>query len=271
MERTPETLTIEALAERAGTTVRTVRYYITQGLLTGPDARGRAAHYTVGHLDRLRLIRYLVGQHLPLREIRAFLTRLSPREQSDLLADMLDEPTAIAPLALPASMHDVPTASASRAHPLRLLDEPMASAPLEQPPSMLTRLDDLHDTGFAIETAFAKMPPVEIGESVPSQSVVERLLRRAQLHRDLMSIEDSLEDGARSSPDFATPLLELQESASLLVSPLTQEPDLPRAWRRYEIAPGLELHVRDDVAASQRALIEAILACGQTSRQENGG
>ncbi len=254
MERTSETLTIEALAERAGTTVRTVRYYITQGLLTGPDARGRAAHYTVGHLDRLRIIRYLVGQHLPLREIRAFLTRLSPREQSDLLADMLDVPTASAPLK----------------HSVRMPVEPMASTPLTQPVDTPPMLDDLRDAGNLTECACADTSPEETGQSVLSQSVVESLLRRAQLHRDLAPTKDYLEDAAWPLSHAAPPLPALQESASLLVSPRTQEPDLPRAWRRYEIAPGLELHVRDDVAASQRALIEAILACGQTSRQENG-
>ncbi len=239
MEHTSETLTIEALAERAGTTVRTVRYYITQGLLTGPDARGRAAHYTVGHLDRLRIIRYLVGQHLPLREIRAFLTHLSPREQSDLLANMLD----------------VPTASVSLPYPM----------------SRYTMLDDLHDTVDTMDTtAFLNMPPVDSGQPLPSQSVVENLLRRAELRRDLAPPTISLEDATWSVSDLAPPGPVLQESVSFLVSPLTPDPDLPHAWRRYEIAPGLELHVRDDVAASQRALIEAMLACGHTSRQENG-
>jgi DNA-binding transcriptional MerR regulator len=47
-------MTIEALADAAGVSVRTARFYISQGLLPGPGARGRAATYGPDHLARLR-------------------------------------------------------------------------------------------------------------------------------------------------------------------------------------------------------------------------
>ena len=70
MPAEPETFDLGTLAELAGVTPRTVRYYIQQGLLPPPGARGPGAHYDHAHLDRLNLIRRLQREHLPLAEIR---------------------------------------------------------------------------------------------------------------------------------------------------------------------------------------------------------
>src|SRR3954465_8235299 len=67
---TGDPLDLTGLADRAGVSIRTVRYYIQQGLLPKPDARGPGAHYTEEHLDRLLLIKRLQKEHLPLAEIR---------------------------------------------------------------------------------------------------------------------------------------------------------------------------------------------------------
>lgn len=61
------------LADRAGVSIRTVRYYIQQGLLAAPESRGPGAHYTEEHLERLLLIKRLQREHLPLAEIRRVL------------------------------------------------------------------------------------------------------------------------------------------------------------------------------------------------------
>ena len=66
----PTPLDLPELADRAGVSIRTVRYYIQQGLLQEPAARGPGAHYTEEHLDRLLLIKRLQKEHLPLAEIR---------------------------------------------------------------------------------------------------------------------------------------------------------------------------------------------------------
>src|SRR6185503_5191336 len=79
--------TIEELADRAGVSVRTVRYYISQGLLAGPGSRGRAAAYGAEHLARLRLIRRLAEQHVPLGEQRRRLEGLSLADVRSLLGD----------------------------------------------------------------------------------------------------------------------------------------------------------------------------------------
>jgi DNA-binding transcriptional MerR regulator len=78
-------LSIEQLAEQAGVSVRTVRYYISQGLLPGPAARGKYASYDDDHLARLQLIRRLVDQHVPLAEQRQQLQQLSADDLRGLL------------------------------------------------------------------------------------------------------------------------------------------------------------------------------------------
>lgn len=83
----PERMTIDDLARAAGVPVRTVRYYISEGLLPGPGARGRAAAYDEHHLAQLRLIRRLADQHVPLAEQRERLAGLSAADIEALLRD----------------------------------------------------------------------------------------------------------------------------------------------------------------------------------------
>lgn len=68
------------LSDLAGVTPRTVRYYIQQGLLRSPGTPGPGAKYDTAHLDRLRLIRRLQREHLPLAEIRRRLESLTDAE-----------------------------------------------------------------------------------------------------------------------------------------------------------------------------------------------
>lgn len=67
---------LNELADAAGVTARTVRYYVQQGLLPSPATRGPGARYERDHLDRLRLIKRLQRQHYPLAEIRRRLEAL---------------------------------------------------------------------------------------------------------------------------------------------------------------------------------------------------
>ena len=77
----PEALyDIAELADRSGITVRTIRYYLQQGLLPSPGGTGPGARYGTGHLARLRLIRGLQGEHLPLAEIRRRIEGLGDAE-----------------------------------------------------------------------------------------------------------------------------------------------------------------------------------------------
>lgn len=69
MANEPE-YTIGALAQAAGVTPRTIRYYTAEGLLPQPESRGRYARYTEEHLRRLQQIIQLKEHYLPLHVIR---------------------------------------------------------------------------------------------------------------------------------------------------------------------------------------------------------
>jgi DNA-binding transcriptional MerR regulator len=75
------------LCDLADVTPRTVRYYIAQGLLRPPTGAGPAARYDDGHLYRLRLIRRLQRDHLPLGEIRNRLSALTDPDVERLASE----------------------------------------------------------------------------------------------------------------------------------------------------------------------------------------
>ena len=94
---TTEELLIHELAARAGISVRTIRYYIEEGLLPQPSYQGKYSYYTLNYLDRLELIRRLKESYLPLREIREIMTSLSDEEVRAKLKDQTSsQPDVIA-------------------------------------------------------------------------------------------------------------------------------------------------------------------------------
>ena len=82
----PYRYAIGDLERETGINSRTVRFYISQGLLPPAHGRGPTATYDLGHLLRLRAIRQLQGNYLPLAEIKDQLGHLD----DDQIADMLN-------------------------------------------------------------------------------------------------------------------------------------------------------------------------------------
>ena len=80
-------LTMDDLVARSGVPARTIRYYISEGLLAGPGARGKSAAYGEDQLLRLLMIRRLADRRVPLVEIRDMLSSLSPDQMRSLLAE----------------------------------------------------------------------------------------------------------------------------------------------------------------------------------------
>jgi DNA-binding transcriptional MerR regulator len=64
---------IDELAQRAGLTVDTIRYYAREGLLIPPVKQGRNRLYGPDHLERLDRIRELQAQRFSLAAIRAIV------------------------------------------------------------------------------------------------------------------------------------------------------------------------------------------------------
>jgi DNA-binding transcriptional MerR regulator len=133
------------LADLAGVTPRTVRYYLAQGLLPAVGQMGPGSKYDDGHLARLRLIRRLQAEHLPLAEIRRRLETLADEEVRDLVGATEPAPppdTALEYLrtvlggpgarsARPAGMPAVPSAPARSAAALMRESRSLAEMPVQ--------------------------------------------------------------------------------------------------------------------------------------------
>ena len=76
--------TLEDLSTISGFSLRTLRYYIQEGILQGPDTRGKNASYSQRHLDRIELVQRLKKLHLPLREINHIVENMNPEEISQI-------------------------------------------------------------------------------------------------------------------------------------------------------------------------------------------
>jgi len=83
----PDRWKVTDLEARSGVSRRTIRLYISRGLLAGPVKSGRDAAYSREHLDRLLKIKKLQGEGLTLHEIAHALS--STRERT-----MLPHPTS---------------------------------------------------------------------------------------------------------------------------------------------------------------------------------
>ncbi|WP_063736328.1 MerR family transcriptional regulator [Streptomyces sp. RTd22] len=95
---------IGEVAEKAGVSVRALRYYEEQGLLQAGRSRGGQLHYPDTAVGRVRLIQQLYAAGLPSRVVREVLPCVDTGEEKadqriiDLLAvrNQLDDVIAIA-------------------------------------------------------------------------------------------------------------------------------------------------------------------------------
>ncbi len=103
---------ISDLADKAGVTVRTIRYYSELGLLPEPDKTGKFAYYTQEHLDRLELIRRLKDYRLPLWEIEQLLKAPDTDELESLLEKLEETSPEALETVLPDQKQEQPGRSA---------------------------------------------------------------------------------------------------------------------------------------------------------------
>ncbi|WP_427153751.1 MerR family transcriptional regulator [Streptomyces sp. TRM70308] len=102
------------LAERAGITVRTVRFYRERGLLPPPRREGRIAWYNEHHLARLRTIAALLARGHTLGGIADLLTAFEKGRDSRSAAELL-------------GLGPAPTPRFAEETPVRLTPEELAA------------------------------------------------------------------------------------------------------------------------------------------------
>ena len=67
------TLTLQELSETVGLPARTIRFYISRGILAGPLKAGRGAAYGSEHVERLERIKQMQAEGKMLAEISRLL------------------------------------------------------------------------------------------------------------------------------------------------------------------------------------------------------
>lgn len=82
---TAEEFLIGELAQKTNVSVRTIRYYISEGLLPAPDSRGRYTVYDHDYVERIKLIKRLKDAFLPIKEIRTMLETQTRSEIEEFL------------------------------------------------------------------------------------------------------------------------------------------------------------------------------------------
>lgn len=122
---------IDTLAQKAGLTRRTVRYYVQRGLLEPPQGGGRGSYYTEEHLQRLGRIRAWSEQGVPLMQIKALLDR------GAALPELAGEPaeegsSAAEAYSLGPAAPGAPSPQVSRAARVPLAAMPAAGVPYER-------------------------------------------------------------------------------------------------------------------------------------------
>lgn len=109
-----ESFSISELARLANVSVRTIRFYIDEGLLPAPDNLGRNTNYDETYLERLELIRQMKAAFLPLKEIRRQISGLDIEEIRRLLANEPYSPATQRSFTPPLSAPSLPAAPAPR-------------------------------------------------------------------------------------------------------------------------------------------------------------
>ena len=251
-----EAMGLTELVEAAGVSVRTVRYYIAEGLLPPAHGAGPRAAYTAEHLDRLRLIARLKDAYLPLREIRRRLRGLDAAAVRTLLNEdsagfghQLHEappPRMDQPERSPKRSHLIAGDSAA-AYLARLLPPRPEQAPAPAAPASPPR------SNLAIPFARSLPHPAPVGEPArPPEKESERT-ESAQS-----------EPGDPHDPAGLASLTraDLDRGAALAALDTLAEPDAAAAdsWHRLEIGDDAELLIRAAAYDRQREQIDALLA-----------
>ena len=173
--------TIADLARLTGLNVRTLRYWISQGLIPASGESGPGAHYGDGHLDRVRLIKRLQAEYLPNAEIRRRLADLTDADVASLVGDEADTQ---APRETSSALEYVrgilgvpPPAAGSppQSRPAALLRSFAPSDITATPASPQAPMPVVGQVGQLSEAAAPEPPATESTQTTPERSQWDRL------------------------------------------------------------------------------------------------
>jgi DNA-binding transcriptional MerR regulator len=223
------------LAGLAGTTPRTVRYYIAQGLLPAPAAVGPGAHYTDSHLARLRLIRRLQRQHQPLSEIRQRLASLGDAD----IADLLSEDAAPEPAPADSALDYIRSILGGPAQPA---PPPAAMASIVAPPPM-PRASGAAPARLLRSLGMPRMRDVRDVPAAPTQAS----------DAGTLAVAETTAVGEAPNVDGAA----------------ATETEQRSQWDRIGLTPNIEIHVRRPLSRLENRRVERLITIArQVLREE---
>ena len=218
--------TIGELADAAEVTVRTIRYYVKEGLLPPPETQGRYALYDEAYFNRLELIRRWKESYLPLREIRARIQPLSDQEVAMLLqtAEELKDLSENPPLVMAAAEEMV---SASMAAPVEQHTQKKSVPPDQQ---------NKKQYGMISESAVDYVHQVREGKKPEEDSDAVDYIRKLRKQRPQPTPQPN-------PPQFSRPRVRQQSEE----------------WRRIRVMPGFELHLSEGVYRQYEVEVQELL------------
>jgi len=219
-----ERLGIAELAEQAGVTPRTVRYYVAEGLLPSPGGSGQQRTYSREHLLRLRAIKRLKDAYLPLEEIRRRLEGLSP-DGIQALAEPPDEPTVPPPTSALDYLSRFLPGRSSRVAEIAAPAMPSVPAP----------------GGVSAPTAPSPSALPALTAYVAPQGGPERDIEQAkqsEQSEQATRAEQSLYSREERADALAGYAADSERAAAVVETDQTDS----SVWQRVTLAPGVELH-----------------------------
>jgi len=238
--------TLTELAQRSRVTPRTVHFYIQQGLLKPAGSPGPGAKYDEGHIARLRLIRRLQREHLPLAEIRKRLEGMD----DEMVRAAVSESSAVdtpAPESPAAPAHE---SSSALDYVRRLLSRDRSSAWRGGGGVPSSR------AGEALRDATPDT--VSDGEREGLLELPAQLRQTAPHERDgPPTTVEAPQAAGPEAPAERTPAPPPVQAPSCAPRPAAAERS---QWERYTLAPDIELHVRRPLSRDQNRRVERLLA-----------
>lgn len=267
-------------------TPRTVRYYVAQGLLPPPAGAGQAARYGGRHVARLRLIRQLQRQHMPLADIRARLAVLTDDDIRGLVETPSTAPAAdesaldyirailgsVSPaLRAPSAQVPVPPTQAQRRAYESLAPAPLAPPPSSAPAVRAGRLaavvGPLPPTGPDAAPGAPVPPEATASPSVPQPGGPDTAHSSdVPVTMAIATPPSDAGDARRDGPVTETAPVSIVagwEASTLDQSPLRSQ------WDRLILAPDVELHVRRPSSRTQNRRIERLIAIARELLEED--
>ena len=236
--------TIGQLAELAGVTPRTIRYYTAEGLLPRPDTRGQYALYGEEHLLRLQLIAQLKETYLPLGEIKARIENLDDEQIRTLLDEHRESP------APPASAADY-----------------LAQVRARQPaPQSARHLAERAESYAAAEKpALGLRPPAAPAPPAPAPAAPAYGFA-APIAAPAAAGPRTEEEEAKPAPPAGRPAAQAPAAAPRLRrrSSKQESAQSEQRWRRIDLAPGVELHIREPAAPALHERIDRLIALARS-------